>query len=244
MLPDQTRPDQTRPDQRTVSVSRNFSFKYYDEAGNLIPNANPEDIPGLTVEFADETSELEIHRPHAFQKTSIVVGKNCRVVILGNVTVWVSLKILTLNQNEVHIGRNFDVRSADLVCKPEPGVNIRIGDDFLGSSQLLFRPSDGHTIYSLETKKPLNEPKSGIRVGNHVWFGQRVTCLKDAVVPDNCIVSFGSIVTRQVFPSNAVLGGVPAKVLKTGVNWSKLNTFRYRRKFASEFLVGPESDMS
>lgn len=170
------------------------------------------------------------------------MGKKCRVVILGNASVKLSLKIITENQNEVHIGRNFNIRSAELVCRSEPGINIWIGDDFLGSSQILFRTSDAHTIYSLETKKPLNAPKSGIRVGNHVWMGRCVTLLKDAVVPNDCIVSFGAVVTRKAFPSNAVIGGVPAKVIKTGVNWSGLNTFKYQRKFASEFLEVSERE--
>lgn len=210
-------------------------LKYYDLDGNLIDTVKPEDIPGLTVSFLDDTGLLEIHEPYKFIKSKIIVGKKCTVKIGPNSTIKESLTILTKNRNNITIGKNFNVRSAELICRSEPNIQISIGDDFLGSSQIIFRASDAHTVYSLDSKKPINEPRKGIFVGNHVWMGQRVTVLKDATIPDNCVISFGALVTAKEFSENSIIAGVPARVIKTNINWSSYNTANYKSLFSSEF---------
>ena len=40
-----------------------------------------------------------------------------------------------------------------------------------------------------------------------------MTFLDGCVVGDNCVVAAGAVV-KGIFPSNVIIGGVPAKVLK------------------------------
>jgi len=52
-----------------------------------------------------------------------------------------------------------------------------------------------------------------ITIGNDVWIGARVMVLDGVNIADGVIVAAGSVVTKDV-PPYAVVGGVPAKVIK------------------------------
>ncbi|CAM4364096.1 hypothetical protein [Gillisia limnaea] len=50
-------------------------------------------------------------------------------------------------------------------------------------------------------------------VGKNVWIGNNVTILKNSNIGENSIVATGAVVAG-VFPSNVIIGGVPAKIIK------------------------------
>ena len=53
----------------------------------------------------------------------------------------------------------------------------------------------------------------GIKIGNNVWVGTKVTFLDGSKVGDNCVIAAGAVVNGE-FPNNVVVGGIPAKILK------------------------------
>ena len=53
-----------------------------------------------------------------------------------------------------------------------------------------------------------------IHIGNNVWIGNDVTILKNVFIGDNSIVAAGSVVTKGSYPSNCIVGGNPAKIVK------------------------------
>ena len=55
--------------------------------------------------------------------------------------------------------------------------------------------------------------KRDVRVGNNVWIGYGACVLRGVTVGDNCIVGANSVLTRDV-PENAVVAGVPARVIR------------------------------
>ena len=55
--------------------------------------------------------------------------------------------------------------------------------------------------------------KRDVRVGNNVWIGYGACVLRGVTVGDNCIVGTNSVLTREV-PENAVVAGVPARVIR------------------------------
>ena len=50
-------------------------------------------------------------------------------------------------------------------------------------------------------------------LGKNVWVGAHATILPGVTIGDNAVIAAGAVVTKDV-PANAVVGGVPAKVLK------------------------------
>lgn len=58
-------------------------------------------------------------------------------------------------------------------------------------------------------------PSSGaVMIGNNVYFARNCTVLKGVTIGDNCIIGFGSVVTKDI-PANSVAVGTPAKVICT-----------------------------
>jgi acetyltransferase-like isoleucine patch superfamily enzyme len=53
-----------------------------------------------------------------------------------------------------------------------------------------------------------------IHIGKRVWLGANVTVLQGVTIGENAIVAAGAVVTKDV-PANTIVGGVPAKILKT-----------------------------
>ncbi|WP_299485003.1 CatB-related O-acetyltransferase [uncultured Allomuricauda sp.] len=52
-----------------------------------------------------------------------------------------------------------------------------------------------------------------IKIGNDVWIGRDAKIMDGVTVGDGSVIATGSIVTKDV-PPYAIVGGVPAKVIK------------------------------
>jgi acetyltransferase-like isoleucine patch superfamily enzyme len=55
--------------------------------------------------------------------------------------------------------------------------------------------------------------KRDVHVGNNVWIGYGACILRGVTVGDNAVIGTNAVVTRDV-PENAVVGGVPARVIR------------------------------
>ena len=55
--------------------------------------------------------------------------------------------------------------------------------------------------------------KRDVRVGNNVWIGYGACILRGVTVGDNAVIGTNAVVTKDV-PANAIVGGVPARVIR------------------------------
>jgi acetyltransferase-like isoleucine patch superfamily enzyme len=55
--------------------------------------------------------------------------------------------------------------------------------------------------------------KRDVRIGNNVWIGYGACILRGVTVGDNAVIGTSAVVTRDV-PANAVVAGVPARILR------------------------------
>lgn len=51
-------------------------------------------------------------------------------------------------------------------------------------------------------------------IGDDVWIGGNETILPGVTIGNNVVVAAGAVVTKDV-PDNCVVGGMPAKIIKT-----------------------------
>ena len=52
-----------------------------------------------------------------------------------------------------------------------------------------------------------------LKKGENAWIGANVTIMPGVTVGENAVIAGGAVVTKDV-PSNTVVGGNPAKVIK------------------------------
>ena len=150
---------------------------------------------------------------------------NCRIVIMGNNNKVFIGKNCSLNGTEIHIedsyntisiGEKTTIQGKTHLAAIE-GTKISIGEDCMLSSDIHITTGDSHSIIDLENNR-IN-PSKDIKIGNHVWIGTKVTCLKNTEIADNCIVGATATVCGKHLKPNCIISGVPAKVLKENISW-------------------------
>ena len=109
----------------------------------------------------------------------------------------------------IHVGANF---YANFDCTMLDVCEIRIGDN------CLLAP--GVHIYTathpLEASERIKGPELGrpVRIGHNAWVGGRAVISPGVTIGDDVVIASGAVVTRDV-PDRVVVGGNPAKVLRT-----------------------------
>ncbi len=126
-------------------------------------------------------------------------------------------------------GENLSVKPR-FVC--DYGVNIHLGENFYSNWNLTMldvcpirigkNAMIGPNCQFLTPLHPLDpeERNSGleygapITIGDNFWAGGGVTVLPGVTLGDNVVAGAGAVITKS-FGDNVVLGGNPAKVIKT-----------------------------
>lgn len=116
----------------------------------------------------------------------------------------------------VSLGEKCAFNGMSYVHMHETGV-IQFGSDCLIAGDTSFSSSHVHKILDLESGERLNPP-GDITLGDHVWISASATLWPGAKVGDNSVVGRGSYVSKE-FPSNCIIAGTPARVVREGVTW-------------------------
>ena len=90
---------------------------------------------------------------------------------------------------------------------------IKIGDDVTITTGVIFHNHDGG-LGVLRKKYPGIDVIKPIKIGNNVFIGSNSTFMPGVTVGNNVIVGASSLVTKDI-PDNVIVGGVPAKFIKT-----------------------------
>ncbi len=125
-------------------------------------------------------------------------------------------------QKNSSIGRRCKVSSHTFVCEGvtiEDNVFIGHGVTFVNDSYPRATTPDGE----IQTEKDWKVEKTLVKRGASIGSG--ATILANLVIGENAIVGAGSVVTRDV-PSNTIVAGNPARVLRSISPPSELNQLR------------------
>ena len=90
-------------------------------------------------------------------------------------------------------------------------AKVTIGDNaFLGPDVSIYTAC--HPLEP-DRRNRFIEWAEPVTIGNNVWIGGDATILPGVTIGDNVVIGAGSVVTKS-FPSNVVIGGNPAKIIK------------------------------
>lgn len=107
----------------------------------------------------------------------------------------------------IHIGRNVFINSC--CCFQDQG-GIFIGD----GTQIGCRAVLAAVGHDLDPEKRGNNLPAPLHIGKNVWIGSGAILLPGVSVGDDAVIAAGAVVTKDV-PAGTVVGGVPAKILRT-----------------------------
>lgn len=154
-----------------------------------------------------------------FNVDILITGNNNKVSIDSRSIVYEKGRIRVEDEgNTVRIGKGVRIVDA-FISSADKNTVIEIGDESLISVNVVIRSSDAHSILNSNGER-VNMGEN-VFVGKHVWIGNGVTILKGSSIGDNAVVGTQSLVSGKSFPSNSVIVGNPARVVKNGVSWSK-----------------------
>jgi len=129
----------------------------------------------------------------------------------GAVLLGPGVEIVVSEGGSLSIGSGTLVNSGvKLLCWEE----LEIGEDCALAFDSVIMDTDFHEL------RPAQRGQTApVRIGDHVWVGAQARILKGVSIGDGAVIAAGSLVTRDV-PSRALVGGVPARLIRSDVEWS------------------------
>ena len=193
--------------------------------GQIIDNPK---IKNLTVIWNGSNSKVILHEPVNFLgKCQFILTDDNVVEIKGTHHHIRDLDVRTMSKHsELHIGEDLSCNGCT-VYYDIPNQKIHIGKDCMFAFDIIIWPDDGHAILDIHTKQVINRSNPETIIGNHVWVTRGVNIIKNTVISDNCIIGMHSIVSKPFAEKNSVIAGVPAKIVKSGITWTRKNSFEY-----------------
>ncbi len=166
------------------------------------------------------------------ENNKIIINKNARLTntfihIHGNNNTIYLANDIKLGRCDLWIEDNFGkiqidefttINSGHLACT-ENYSNIYIGKDCMFADNITFRTGDSHAIKSIKSDERINHAKN-IIIEDHVWIGANSLILKGSIIGNGSVVGSGSIVTKE-FGSNLIIGGIPARIKKSDIYWTR-----------------------
>lgn len=105
------------------------------------------------------------------------------------------------------VGENVFINAC---CHFQDHGGVMIGDGCQIGHNVVFATLN-HGLAPEERKSTYPAP---IVLGRNVWIGSNATILQGVTIGDNAVVAAGAVVTKDVV-ANTVVGGVPAKFIKS-----------------------------
>ncbi|MCI8674305.1 MAG: acyltransferase [Lachnospiraceae bacterium] len=142
------------------------------------------------------------------KRSSIIrLDENAELTIKERSSIFYGADIILFQNARMTIGSSFINSDCRIRCHEF----ITIGDGCAISHGVVIMDSDAHMIDGRRNTKP-------IRIGNKVWIGAGATILAGVTIRDGAVIAAGSLINKDV-PEKALVGGVPAKIIREKVEW-------------------------
>lgn len=100
------------------------------------------------------------------------------------------------------------------------GMPVKIGAHCMFSGDIDILSGDLHPIIDVQNKKVINQSREVV-ISDNVWLGAHVKVLKGSIIASHSVVGCCSLVTGSLDSSNSIYAGIPAKWIKSGIDWSR-----------------------
>jgi acetyltransferase-like isoleucine patch superfamily enzyme len=124
----------------------------------------------------------------------------------------ISAHVFIQGFERLELGHNVDLnRDCHLTCQG----GVKIGNFVaIGHATSIISTNHG---YADRDVPMVNQPTdyAPVTIGDNVWIGARVTILAGVRIESGTVVAAGSVVTRTVDEPDTIIGGVPARRIKS-----------------------------
>ena len=113
------------------------------------------------------------------------------------------------------IGGNLTITGrSELICQKK----ITFGKDVLISWDVLIMDSDFHEI--MDESGIVQNEDMDVVFGSHIWIGCRTTIMKGTVIPNNCVIAAGSLISGKLLREGCVYTS-NKNVLREHISWQR-----------------------
>lgn len=137
-----------------------------------------------------------------------------RIIIKGTgINFGQGTKICIMSNGTLILGKKFNnTGEIQIICNK----NIDIKDNVLISWDTLIMDTDFHQTINLEDNTTSNIA-GNISIGSNVWIGARCTILKNATIPNGCVIAANTCCNKKYEEANCLLAGTPARIKKRNI---------------------------
>jgi acetyltransferase-like isoleucine patch superfamily enzyme len=179
-------------------------------------------FPGLLIKLWNLAKEgaRDIHNQHRFKDAKIDAG--CCINENSSIAPHTHLLYKCIINNSqiaayTYIGKNCIVQNTSIgkFCSIANDVLIGLGKHPIGyfsTSPLFYQTMNPLKIKLVSSNSDFQEYEP-IQIGNDVWIGARAIILDGVSIGHGAVIAANSVVTKDI-PPYAIVGGVPAKILK------------------------------
>lgn len=176
----------------------------------------------LTPVFVHHRATIRCKKKMRFGR-NLVIDRHCYIdalsaegIVAGNNVSIGRFTTMTCTGNLKTLGKGIKIgNNVGMGTRGHYGCagGVTIGDNTIIGDYVSFH-SENHNFESLDIPiRNQGVSHQGITVGENCWIGAKVTILDGAQVGNGCVIAAGAVV-RGIIPDNAVIGGVPAKIIK------------------------------
>lgn len=144
----------------------------------------------------------------ALSKKPVVIGNNVRIGAFSRVVASTSFNQIG---EFIRIGNNVGIGEYAYLGG---GGGLDIGTDCIIGQYFSCHPENHNFENTKQLIREQGVTRQGIHIGNNCWIGSKVTILDGVEIGENCVIAAGAVVTKSM-PANSVIGGVPARILKS-----------------------------
>ena len=194
--------------QNKVHINNTMTIKEFQE---IIADGLPlegKEIIEFMREQSDESRRLQMHLNCVYHTPGEIRG------IFSKITgcqVHESFRLFppfyTDFGKNIHVGKNVFINSG---CQFQDQGGIFISDGALIGHSVVIATLN-HRMDPAHRQDLLHAP---VHIGKGVWIGAHATILAGVSIGDNAVVAAGAVVTKDV-PPDTIVGGVPARIIKS-----------------------------